>query len=125
MQGAGDFNLLNFLLEGPISICPLSLTFKARKLTRNFGDDVTEAEKVLFCKFDLAEGSLLLDLKLCYPCCFLDEGANVVWFGLHNVADLAFFDNGIVAMPDSDIHEELAYIHPTTRDLVYEIFAFS
>jgi hypothetical protein len=41
------------------------------------------------------------------------------------VADLALLDNGIVAMSDSDIHEKLAYIHPTARDFVDEIFTFS
>jgi hypothetical protein len=28
-------------------------------------------------------------------------------------------------MPDSDIHEKLAYIHPAARDLIDEIFTFS
>ena len=94
-------------------------------MARNFGDDVAKTEKVLPSEFNFSQSRFLLDFKLGDPCSFLNESTNVFWLGLNYCTDLSLFDNCIMAMSHTHIHEQPADVHSTAGYFINQIFAFS
>src|SRR6185369_3151418 len=117
------FDASQFLTDGPEALCFLGLPVKGAELPSYFANDVTDPDKILFCRFNLFERHLLSRLVLCDAGSLFDKKSALLRLGHQDHADPALLDDGISACAYPGIHEKFGYVHEATGGLVQEILA--